>query len=96
MKLGDKVRDKITGFTGIAIARCDYLYGCISIEVMSEKLLNGKPVSIWVDDVQLDVLSDKPEIKKTSKKKYEPKFYTRKGGMNRSLPPHRQPSEPWH
>ena len=56
MKLGDRVKDKITGFVGIAIARCDYLYGCISIEVMSEKLLNGKPVSIWVDDTQLDVL----------------------------------------
>lgn len=63
MKLGDRVRDKITGFTGIAIARCDYLYGCISIEVMSEELLNGQPVSIWVDDIQLKVLKKRSQIK---------------------------------
>jgi len=68
MKLGDRVRDKITGFTGIAIARCDYLYGCISIEVMSEKLLNGNPVSIWVDDVQLEVLNKRR--KNATKKTY--------------------------
>lgn len=33
IKLGDKVRDMASGFTGIAIGRHDYLYGCVRITV---------------------------------------------------------------
>ena len=55
VKLGKKVTDKITGFTGIAIARCEYLNGCISIEVRPDRLQSdGSMFSTkWVDEQQL-------------------------------------------
>ena len=37
INLGDKVKDSITGFKGIAIARIEYLNGCISYEVRPVK-----------------------------------------------------------
>ncbi len=33
IELGDKVRDTVTGFTGIAIGRAKWLYGCDRIVV---------------------------------------------------------------
>ena len=54
IKLGSKVKDFITGFEGIAIARCIYLNNCIRIEVQPQELKKGKPVeSLWVDEGQL-------------------------------------------
>ena len=55
VRLGDKVTDNITGFCGIAIARCEYLNGCISIEVQPTKLKGGEPVGPrWIDEQRLD------------------------------------------
>ena len=44
IELGEKVKDTITGFTGIATARTDYLYGCIRVEVepAARRLEGGK------------------------------------------------------
>lgn len=36
--LGDKVKDLVSGFTGIAFARYEYLNGCIRYEVAPDKL----------------------------------------------------------
>ncbi|GAF86063.1 unnamed protein product [marine sediment metagenome] len=44
IKLGDRVRDKITGFTGIATARTEWLYGCICITIQGERLEKGVPI----------------------------------------------------
>lgn len=33
IELGDKVKDKITGFTGIATGRAEYLTGCVRFMV---------------------------------------------------------------
>lgn len=33
IKLGDKVKDKISGFEGLATARSEFLYGCVRILV---------------------------------------------------------------
>ena len=60
LKLGDRVTDSITGFSGIAVARCEYLYGCISIQVQPESLKeeNGKPKECaWIDEQRLDKTS---------------------------------------
>lgn len=35
--LGDRVKDRITGFQGIAVARTEWLYGCVRITVQPEK-----------------------------------------------------------
>ncbi len=63
IKLGDKVKDTITDFGGIAVARCVYLNGCIRIEVQPKELKDGKIVeAVWIDESQLeDVEKDEGE-----------------------------------
>ena len=53
IKLGDKVKDSITGFSGVATGRCEYLNGCISWQVCANKLENGKEVIEWFDEQRL-------------------------------------------
>ena len=38
IKLGSEVRHIITGFTGIATARCEYLNGCVQYCVQPREL----------------------------------------------------------
>lgn len=58
VKLGSKVTDSITGLTGIAIARCEYLNGCISVQVQPQETKDGEPVRpAWLDEQRLDVSS---------------------------------------
>ena len=48
IRLGDKVKDSITGFTGVAVSRCEYLNGCIQIEVKPTKLTKeGEMQKAW-------------------------------------------------
>ena len=57
IKLGGEVRDKITGFKGIAIARTEWLYGCARIVVQPPVGKDGKcPANETFDELQLDVL----------------------------------------
>jgi hypothetical protein len=58
MKLGDEVRDKITGYTGITIAHTNWLNGCSRWVVQSEQLEKGLPVTAdTIDEVQLIVVT---------------------------------------
>lgn len=55
VKLGDKVKDSVTGFSGVATARTVYWNGCISILVLSPKLSpEGKEVDLWFDEQRVD------------------------------------------
>jgi hypothetical protein len=57
VKLGDRVKDQITGFTGIATGRYEYLYGCVRVSVQAEKLKDGKVADglVFYED-QLEVI----------------------------------------
>lgn len=67
IQLGDKVKCKITGMTGTALARCEYLNGCVQFEVQPKKLKDGEPVkSRWIDEQYL-VIAVVPNIKKKIK-----------------------------
>jgi len=58
IKLGDKVKDKITGFSGIVIGRTNWLNGCITIGVQSAEMKDGRPVdSVWFDEQRVDSTS---------------------------------------
>ena len=59
MDLGDKVRDKITGFTGIATAITLYLHKCPLVEVTAKELSEGKLITLWFDEPQLEVMNRK-------------------------------------
>ena len=53
--LGDKVKDAITGFSGIIIGRTEWLNRCVRYGIQSEKLTkeNKLPESQWIDEEQL-------------------------------------------
>lgn len=54
VKLGQTVKDTISGFNGVATARCEYLFGCLQIQVTPKEMKDGVPVkSKWFDEPQL-------------------------------------------
>lgn len=58
LKLGDRVRDKISGYTGIIVARTEWLYGCNRYNVQSEAMHDGLPVEArGFDEPQLEVVA---------------------------------------
>ena len=73
IKLGYLVKDLVTGFTGIATSRTEYLYGCVHIGITSRGLdKDGVPVGAMNFDEQRVILVDKrgpvvsPDSKATS------------------------------
>ena len=68
IELGLVVRDRVSGFQGVAFGVCRYLYGCVSILVKPQKLskdgeiMDGK----WLDEDQLEVVT-KRAVKKPRK-----------------------------
>ena len=55
IELGQKVKDRITGFKGIAVAKIEYLNGCIRYQIQPKKDKEGKiPESEWIDEQQLE------------------------------------------
>lgn len=56
--LGTRVKDGVTGFEGVAMARTEYLYGCVRVCVQPTELRDGKPIEpVWFDEQRLDVTS---------------------------------------
>lgn len=45
--LGDKVKERITGFEGVVVCQSRYLTGCNRYAVQSQELRDGKPAD-WV------------------------------------------------
>ncbi len=65
IKLGDKVKDNITGFTGIVTGKIEYLTGCIQYEIQPEGLHECRPIeSKWFDEYRLVVEEEKEKIAK--------------------------------
>ena len=55
--LGSKVRDTVTGLTGIVVSRTEWLNGCARLGVQPQELKDGKPVDMTVvDEPQLEVV----------------------------------------
>lgn len=81
IKLGDEVKDKVSGFQGIAVARHTYLNGCDRISIQPKIDKEGKlPESQSFDEPQLEVIQ-KETVEQGSKKtggpeKYMPKAKT--------------------
>lgn len=68
VKLGDTVRDIVTGFTGIAVARTQWLHGCDRIAIQPPVGKDGKPVDNAAFDImQIEVLKS-AKVAKTAKK----------------------------
>lgn len=57
--LGEVVEDELTGFKGVAVARIEYLNGCISVEIQPKALgKDGTPIeSKWFDEQRICMTS---------------------------------------
>ena len=61
IKLGSVYKDKVTGFTGTATARTEYLNGCVQFMLESRVEKEGeKPNGLWVDEAQLEEVKANP------------------------------------
>jgi hypothetical protein len=57
INLGDKAKDVVTGFTGIAVAKVRYLQGCNRIALQAPVKKNDKPLGWeYFDEPQLKVI----------------------------------------
>lgn len=56
-ELGQRAKDKITGFEGILTARCEFLTGCNRYCIQPTELRDGKPIdSIYFDEAQIEII----------------------------------------
>jgi len=63
VKLGNKYKDSISGFSGIATARTIYLTGCIRVCLEPNKLdKEGFPTEAWFDEMMLKTTSGKKVV----------------------------------
>ena len=61
MKIGQKMRCKITGFEGIATSKIEYLNGCIQYCIKPKMDKDGKmPEGEFIDVEQLEVIYKLP------------------------------------
>lgn len=57
IKLGNKIKDKITGVVGIADAKIMYLNGCVQYSIRQQVKKDGTlPKDIWVDEQQVQII----------------------------------------
>jgi len=68
IKLGDIVKDTVTGLEGTAVAKIKYMNDCIQYEVQPKGLKDGSIIkSVWVDEGQL-IVKKEAKIKKVKEK----------------------------
>lgn len=59
IRLGKKIRDKVTGQEGIATARLEYLNGCVQYCLQPAIGTDGKRIDgIYIDAQQLEIVGD--------------------------------------
>jgi len=59
--LGKKAKDKITGFTGIIIGKCIYLFGCAQYGIAAQtfdKEKSKRGDTEWFDEGRIEILGD--------------------------------------
>lgn len=87
VKLGNKVKDRVTGFTGIVTGISRYLHGCDRALVESSEIVDGKYLDMAFDVTRLEV------IENTSAEDFTNKVEEKKGktgGPQKSIPGRRR------
>lgn len=65
-QLGQRVKDIVTGFTGIIIGRLEYLNGCIQYGIKPGLDKDGKILEAsWIDQAQIEVIDNGIFIEQT-------------------------------
>lgn len=59
INVGDSAKDTITGFTGVVVARTEWLNGCARLTIQPSQLdKDGKPIDTFTfDEMQLEFVS---------------------------------------
>ena len=63
IKLGQQVRDTLSGAEGVAIGRTEWLHGCPQVRVQPSGCNEGTPLdSFTVAEPQLEVVTEKGSV----------------------------------
>lgn len=54
VELGKMYTDKVTGFTGVCTAHCEYLHG--SAQTRLEAMIHGKAEVQWFETARLEIV----------------------------------------
>lgn len=86
VQIGDRCRDKVSGFVGIVTCRIEFLNGCIRVDLQPTVDKDGKPVDARMFDIdQVEVVDVqavpfKYAVKPTAAKAVEAQPAQRTGG----------------
>ena len=59
MKLGDRIRCKVTGYEGVAVAKLKHLNGCVQYGLKGKMVKDGEyPETVYLDVEQLEKIED--------------------------------------
>ena len=62
-ELGETLKEKVTGFQGVVMARAEYLVGSINYGLLSQELQGGVPGKLeWFEENRLSKVSGKIRI----------------------------------
>lgn len=81
IKLGQKARDKVTGFEGILTGKAQYLYGCTQYCIVPPAKDSKIEDSHWFDEGRIEVIG--PGVQPADVQTEKP------GGPNRDCPKNR-------
>ena len=61
VKLGDKVKERVTGMEGIVVTHAEWLYGCNRFAVEPEKLKEDGSLhdATWFDEQRVQLVEEK-------------------------------------
>jgi len=88
IELGMTYRDTITGFSGVAMAKTQWLTGCDRVTLAPRELKDGKPLDMMSFDVStVELVSDVPKLVPNDQKiDPEPEVKKQKPGGPRPEP----------
>lgn len=67
-ELGEILKDKITGFQGVAMVRAEYWTGCIHYGLSPQALKDGQTIDWeWIDETQLVRIEDAEKVLRESR-----------------------------
>ena len=64
-KLGEKLKDKVSGISGICVSRTEFLNGCVrySLQPLGDTKKGTMPSEVWFDQQQLVKIGEGVKMK---------------------------------
>lgn len=81
--MGQRGKDKITGFTGIVTGRSEYINGCVHLMLEATAKPGQKPVHSWFDEERC-VATNIDGTTRTTRKRIAPRTHRPGGPMPHS------------